>query len=263
MRAHLEATEQRLREAERAVAEANRRADAAEQKARAPQEARAPNAAAGPVDEHVFLRSAAVFVHELDVALYFLDPGYVTRARAAACTSVMSGAASTRCSAISRATAGSTRSSRASCSTTCARWCSRPRAGVPRRCSITRSPCTSCRTPSPPVVAAPHVSSDADEEARAPTIGPPAESAGYAAGLTLLRPTLAQLPTAQADTTAMRPEGHLDHGWAIQVFAMLGGTVVVRFYVGLANPSATQPSFPVAIGPTFGITLIGGCASQL
>lgn len=61
LRAHLEATEQRLREAERAVAEANRRADAAEQKARAPQEARAPNAAAGPVDEHVFLRSAAVF----------------------------------------------------------------------------------------------------------------------------------------------------------------------------------------------------------
>ena len=255
-------------------------------------------------------------------------------------------------------------------------------------------------------LAAPHVSSDADEEARASTIGPPAkaESAGYAAGLTLLRPTLAQLPTAQADTTAMRPEGHLDHGWAIQIFAMLGGTVVVpphspvdfmgpsvglsggfsyrwgtllpgrrarsiaelnlgvsqtlhvdstgrtggsanltlldqelrwpviyealtqyklpldlasmhnagrvlffngarshevvrsghieflgieveavaialsnghgshplyalspelRFYVGLANPSATQPSFPAAIGPTFGITLIGGYASQL
>ena len=37
----------------------------------------------------------------------------------------------------------------------------------------------------------------------------------------------------------------------------------LRFYVGLANPSATQPSFPAAIGPTFGITLSGGYASQL
>ncbi len=256
------------------------------------------------------------------------------------------------------------------------------------------------------VLDAPHVFSDADEEAHEPTTGPPEkpQSAGHQAGLTLLRPTLAQLPTAQGDTTTMRPEGHLDHGWAIQIFAMAGGTIVVpprspvdfmgpsvglsggfsyrwgtllpgrraraiaelnlgvsqtlhvdstgstggsvnltlldqelrwpviyealtqynlplnlasfhsagrvlffngarthevvragkielfsveveavavalsnghgshplyalspelRFYVGLANPSATQPSFPAAIGPTFGISLIGGYASQL
>lgn len=257
------------------------------------------------------------------------------------------------------------------------------------------------------VLDAPPVFADADEERHEPTTGAPpepSESAGHAAGLALLRPTLAQLPTAQADTTAMRPEGHLDHGWAIQIFAAAGALVLVpprspvdflapavslsggfsyrwgtllpgrraraiselnigvsqtlhvdsagstggstaltildqelrwpvfwealtqynlpldlasfhsagrvlflsgarshevirsgtvgflgvelevaaialsnghgshplyalspelRFYVGLANPSATQPAFPAAIGPTFGIALIGGYASQL
>lgn len=257
------------------------------------------------------------------------------------------------------------------------------------------------------VLDAPPVFADADEARHEPTTGAPpeaTESAAHAAGLTLLRPTLAQLPTAQADTTLMRPEGHLDHGWAIQIFAAAGTTLLVpprspvdvvapaislsggfsyrwgtllpgrraraiaevnlgvsqalhvdgngstggsvaltlldqelrwpviwealtqynlpldlasfhnagrvlffngarshevirsgsvgflgveieamaialsnghgshplyalspelRFYVGLANPSATQPSFPAAIGPTFGISLIGGYASQL
>ncbi len=257
------------------------------------------------------------------------------------------------------------------------------------------------------VLDSPPVFADDDEERHEPTTGAPPEaieSAGHAAGLALLRPTLAQLPDAQADTTAMRPEGHLDHGWAIQLFAAAGvmllvpprspvdfvapavslsggfsyrwGTLLpgrraraiselnlgvsqtlhvdstgstggsatltmldqelrwpviwealtqynlpldlasfhsagrmlflsgarshevirsgsvgflgvelevaaialsnghglhplyalspeLRFYVGLANPSATQPSFPAAIGPTFGITLIGGYASQL
>lgn len=257
------------------------------------------------------------------------------------------------------------------------------------------------------VLDAPPIFADADEERHEPTIGEPPESstsAGHAAGLALLRPTLAQLPTAQADTTAMRPEGHLDHGWAIQIFAAAGAMALVpprspvdfvapavslsggfsyrwgtllpgrraraiselnlgvsqmlhvdstgstggsaaltmldqelrwpviwealtqynlpldlasfhragrmlflsgarshevirsgavgflgvelevaaialsnghgshplyalspelRFYVGLANPSATQPAFPAALGPTFGIALIGGYASQL
>lgn len=257
------------------------------------------------------------------------------------------------------------------------------------------------------VLDSPPVFADAEEERHEPTTGAPpehGESAGHAAGLALLRPTLAQLPAAQADTSAMRPEGHLDHGWAIQIFAAAGAMLLVparspvdfvapavslsggfsyrwgtllpgrraraiselnlgvsqtlhvdstgstggsaaltlldqelrwpviwealtqynlpldlasfhsagrvlflsgarshevirsgsvgflgvelevaaialsnghgshplyalspelRFYVGLANPSATQPAFPAAIGPTFGITLIGGYASQL
>ncbi len=257
------------------------------------------------------------------------------------------------------------------------------------------------------VLDSPPVFADAEEEQHEPTTGAPpehGESAGHAAGLALLRPTLAQLPAAQADTSAMRPEGHLDHGWAIQIFAAAGAMLLVparspvdfvapavslsggfsyrwgtllpgrraraiselnlgvsqtlhvdstgstggsaaltlldqelrwpviwealtqynlpldlasfhsagrvlflsgarshevirsgsvgflgvelevaaialsnghgshplyalspelRFYVGLANPSATQPAFPAAIGPTFGITLIGGYASQL
>jgi len=257
------------------------------------------------------------------------------------------------------------------------------------------------------VLDAPHIFTGPEEDACDPTTGAAPDSpmsAGYSAGLSLLRPTLAQLPAAQADTSAMRPEGHLDHGWAIQIFGATGATMVVaprspvdfvgpgvsvsagfsyrwgtllpgrraraiaelnlgvsqtlhvdssgstggsaaltlldqelrwpviwealtqynlpldlaamhnagrvlffngarshqvvrsgsvaflgveveavaialsngygshplfalspelRFYVGLANPSATQPSFPAAIGPTFGITLIGGYASLL
>jgi len=37
----------------------------------------------------------------------------------------------------------------------------------------------------------------------------------------------------------------------------------LRFYVGLANPSAAQPAYPSTLGPTFGITLTGGYATFL
>ena len=37
----------------------------------------------------------------------------------------------------------------------------------------------------------------------------------------------------------------------------------VRFFIGLANPRAAQPSFSPALGPTFGITLTGGDATIL
>jgi hypothetical protein len=37
----------------------------------------------------------------------------------------------------------------------------------------------------------------------------------------------------------------------------------LRFYAGLANPSAAQPSFPATLGPTFGITLTGGYTTFL
>ena len=37
----------------------------------------------------------------------------------------------------------------------------------------------------------------------------------------------------------------------------------LRFYVGLANPRAAQPSFPAAWGPTLGIELTGGYATFL
>ena len=80
------------------------------------------------------------------------------------------------------------------------------------------------------VLDSPPVFADAEEEQHEPTTGAPpehGESAGHAAGLALLRPTLAQLPAAQADTSAMRPEGHLDHGWAIQIFAAAGAMLLV------------------------------------
>ena len=37
----------------------------------------------------------------------------------------------------------------------------------------------------------------------------------------------------------------------------------LRFYLGAANPSAVQPSFPNQLGFTFGITLTGGYATFL
>ena len=63
-----------------------------------------------------------------------------------------------------------------------------------------------------------------DEELPAPA---KEQTAGYAAGVSLLRPTLAQLPMSQVDTATMRPEGHLDHGWAIQIFASTTATMLV------------------------------------
>ncbi len=64
-------------------------------------------------------------------------------------------------------------------------------------------------------------------EEEAPTSPEQDLSAGYAAGVTLLRPTLAQLPASQGDATALRPEGHLDHGWAIQMYAEAAAMVLV------------------------------------
>jgi len=46
-------------------------------------------------------------------------------------------------------------------------------------------------------------------------------------GVSLLRPTLAQWPTPRDDVTKLRAEGHRDTGWAIQVFAGTGTTVLV------------------------------------
>jgi hypothetical protein len=46
-------------------------------------------------------------------------------------------------------------------------------------------------------------------------------------GNALVKPTLAQLPAAQSDTGAQHPPGHLDHGWAVQVFVASGATMIV------------------------------------
>jgi len=46
-------------------------------------------------------------------------------------------------------------------------------------------------------------------------------------GNALVRPTLAQLPAAQSDTATQHPPGHLDHGWAVQVFVASGATMIV------------------------------------
>ncbi len=46
-------------------------------------------------------------------------------------------------------------------------------------------------------------------------------------GNALVKPTLAQLPTAQSDTATQHPPGHLDHGWAVQVFVATGATMIV------------------------------------
>jgi hypothetical protein len=48
-----------------------------------------------------------------------------------------------------------------------------------------------------------------------------------AGGVYLLRPILAQLPASQRDTATMHPEGRLDHGWAVQLFAATGGMVMI------------------------------------
>ncbi len=55
---------------------------------------------------------------------------------------------------------------------------------------------------------------------------------------------------ARADTTAMRPEGHLDHGWAIQIFAAAGAMVLLP----RARPSTSsrRPSRSRAASRTAG-----------
>lgn len=56
---------------------------------------------------------------------------------------------------------------------------------------------------------------------------PTPDDGADAGGVYLLRPTLAQLPTAQHDTAAIHPDGRLDHGWAVQLFAASTSTMLV------------------------------------
>jgi hypothetical protein len=56
---------------------------------------------------------------------------------------------------------------------------------------------------------------------------PSPDDGADAGGVYLLRPVLAQLPTSQADTGTMHPQGRLDHGWAVQLFAASGATMLV------------------------------------
>lgn len=95
------------------------------------------------------------------------------------------------------------------------------------------------------------ITDDNDEHDPAASINPiedASEEPGYAVGARLVRPILAQLPTAQADTTKMKPEGHLDHGWAIQLFASTGAMVLV--------PSRGSPVdfFTPAVGVSAGFS---------
>jgi hypothetical protein len=65
--------------------------------------------------------------------------------------------------------------------------------------------------------------------------------------ISLLRPTLAQIPAAQGDTEKMHPIGHLDHGWAVQIFVAAGG-------MALVPPSAPVDLFGPGIGVSAGIS---------
>lgn len=88
-------------------------------------------------------------------------------------------------------------------------------------------------------------STDGDDAAR--EAGPLPSVDAAVAGLSLVRPTLAQLPTSQVDTAPLHPEGHLDHGWAVQLFAVTGGTMLVP-------PSAPVDFFGPAIGASAGLS---------
>jgi hypothetical protein len=66
-------------------------------------------------------------------------------------------------------------------------------------------------------------------------------------GVSLLRPTLAQWPRAQADTSAMTTEGHRDEGWAVNVFASSGAMVLIP-------PSAPVDFFGPSLALTAGIS---------
>ena len=56
---------------------------------------------------------------------------------------------------------------------------------------------------------------------------PTPDDGADAGGVYLLRPILAQLPTSQQDTGPIHPQGRLDHGWAVQLFAASGGTMLI------------------------------------
>lgn len=86
------------------------------------------------------------------------------------------------------------------------------------------------------VLAAPRTAADSDD----------AHGDDADPGVSLLRPSLAQLPEAQSDTQAQHPLGHLDHGWAVQAFIATGGAVLVP-------PSAPVDFFAPGIGASVGL----------
>lgn len=72
----------------------------------------------------------------------------------------------------------------------------------------------------------------------APALGPTADDdettndasrarPAAAIGATLVRPILAQWPSPERDTAKVQPPGHLDHGWALQLFAATAASVLV------------------------------------
>jgi hypothetical protein len=65
--------------------------------------------------------------------------------------------------------------------------------------------------------------------------------------VSLLLPSLAQLPEAQADVQTQHPVGHLDHGWAVQAFIATGSTVLVP-------PSSPVDFFAPGIGASVGLS---------
>ena len=73
----------------------------------------------------------------------------------------------------------------------------------------------------------------------------PREAVPADVGVTLVRPTLAQLPASVMDTATLHPEGHLDHGWAVQLFAATGATVIVP---GSAPVDFLAPSVGASVG---------------
>ena len=87
------------------------------------------------------------------------------------------------------------------------------------------------------LLAGPHLGADGDD-----AIGDDADP-----GISLLRPSLAQLPEAQTDTQAQHPLGHLDHGWAVQAFIATGGAVLVP-------PSSPVDFFAPGIGASVGLS---------
>lgn len=56
---------------------------------------------------------------------------------------------------------------------------------------------------------------------------PDASGGAAVIGMTLVRPILAQWPAPERDSAAVHPPGHLDHGWAVQLFAATGATALV------------------------------------
>ena len=96
------------------------------------------------------------------------------------------------------------------------------------------------------ILAQPSLEDADDKPGEQPTPAP-----ASSAGLLLIRPTLAQLPMSQVDTLPMRPESHLDHGWAVQLFASTGATMLVP-------PSAPVDFIGPAIGASAGFSYRSG-----